>query len=120
LTYLTGRFDSLCLQSIDFSTIPISAIFVFHDPRNWALDIQIATDVILSGGVIGAPYINPCSRSAEEKPVQLIFCNPDLLWKAEFERPRLGQGAFRLAFQAVFKVSTMLVRYVVHWHELIL
>ena len=100
-----------CSQAVDFSTTPISAIFIFHDPRNWALDIQIATDVILSGGVIGAPYIKPSNRMTNEKPVQLIFCNPDLLWQAEFERPRLGQGAFRLAFQAVFKVNTVSVYY---------
>jgi ribonucleotide monophosphatase NagD (HAD superfamily) len=56
-------------------------------------------DVILSRGIIdrarpvcGAP------------PVELVFCNPDLLWRSEFPRPRLGQGAFREAFQAVFKV----------------
>lgn len=88
-------------KAIDFSMAPISAIFVFHDPRNWALDIQIIIDVIQSRGVIdgarppdGAP------------PVELVFCNPDLLWRSEFPRPRLGQGAFREAFQAVFKALT--------------
>ncbi|KAA1478120.1 HAD hydrolase [Dentipellis sp. KUC8613] len=91
---------------IDFSKTRLSAIFVFHDPRNWALDVQVATDVILSGGVIGAPYVHPKKRSSAEKPVQLVFCNPDLQWGAQFERPRLGQGAFRVAFQAVFKSLT--------------
>lgn len=38
----------------------------------------------------------------------MVFCNPDLLWRAEFERPRLGQGAFKEAFQAVFKVCFVL------------
>ncbi|KAF8906464.1 hypothetical protein CPB84DRAFT_386547 [Gymnopilus junonius] len=74
---------------VDFSQTPISAIFVYHDPRNWALDIQVTCDTILSGGIIGGP-----SRPLEQQkaPVKLVFCNPDLLWKSDFERPRLGQG----------------------------
>ncbi|KAI0314277.1 HAD-hyrolase-like-domain-containing protein, partial [Amylostereum chailletii] len=82
----------------DFSQTPISAIYVFHDPRNWALDIQIMTDVLLGRGtVLPSPASSP--------PVRLVFCNPDLLWRAEFPRPRYGQGAFREAFQAVFKAA---------------
>ncbi|THH18163.1 hypothetical protein EW146_g2776 [Bondarzewia mesenterica] len=94
---------------VDFSKTPIAAVFVFHDPRNWALDIQIVTDVILSGGIIGSPYILPHKRKSQYqdfKPVELIFCNPDLQWQAGFERPRLGQGAFRVAFQAVYQALT--------------
>ncbi|KAI0279514.1 HAD-hyrolase-like-domain-containing protein [Russula aff. rugulosa BPL654] len=88
-------------KPIDFSTTPISAVFVFHDPRNWALDIQVMTDVIQSRGIIDR------SRPIDgATPVELIFCNPDLLWRSEFPRPRLGQGAFREAFQAVFKALT--------------
>jgi hypothetical protein len=56
-------------------------------------------DVILSRGIIDRP--RPVDGAT---PVELIFCNPDLLWRSEFPRPRLGQGAFREAFQAVFKV----------------
>ena len=56
------------------------------------------TDVILSRGIIDR------SRPVDgATPVEVIFCNPDLLWRSEFPRPRLGQGAFREAFQAVFK-----------------
>ncbi|CAA7259180.1 unnamed protein product [Cyclocybe aegerita] len=87
-------------QPVDFSKTPISAIFVYHDPRNWALDVQVACDVIQSGGIIGGPYVN---LKDQDEPVELIFCNPDLLWKSDFDRPRLGQGAFKAAFQAVFQ-----------------
>ncbi|KII92002.1 hypothetical protein PLICRDRAFT_457454 [Plicaturopsis crispa FD-325 SS-3] len=73
----------------------IRAVFVFHDPRNWALDIQILADVLQ----------NHYSHSASE-PIELVFCNPDLLWRSDFPRPRLGQGGFRVAFQAVFKALT--------------
>ncbi|EEB95586.1 hypothetical protein MPER_05421, partial [Moniliophthora perniciosa FA553] len=87
--------------SVDFSKTRIGAVLVFHDPRNWGTDVQIMCDVIQSDGVIGNPYIDP--KSTPSQPVEVIFCNPDLLWKSDFPRPRLGQGAFRESFQAVYK-----------------
>jgi ribonucleotide monophosphatase NagD (HAD superfamily) len=56
-------------------------------------------DVIQSGGVIGSPH-----QRNHVVSVDLVFCNPDLIWRNDFERPRLGQGAFIQAFQAVYKV----------------
>jgi ribonucleotide monophosphatase NagD (HAD superfamily) len=66
------------------------------------LIVQIVCDIIQSGGIIGGPYIRPDVHS--EEPVEVFFCNPDLIWRSDFERPRLGQGAFKEAFQAVYKV----------------
>jgi ribonucleotide monophosphatase NagD (HAD superfamily) len=86
-------------QPTDFSKIQFGAIFVFHDPRNWALDIQIMCDVIQ--GFIGGSHETNHTR----KPVDLVFCNPDIIWQSDFEAPRMGQGAFRVAFQAVFQAS---------------
>lgn len=87
-------------QEVDFSRTPISAIFIFHDPRNWSLDTQIMCDILQSGGIIGGPHLAP----SDHKPIELIFCNPDLIWKSDFDRPRLGQGAFKASFLAVYKV----------------
>ncbi|KAF8995474.1 HAD-like domain-containing protein [Cyathus striatus] len=91
-------------KTVDFSQVQISAAFVFHDPRNWGLDIQVLCDIIQSGGIIGAPYISVQQQLSN--PTAIIFCNPDLLWKSDFERPRLGQGAFKEAFQSVYKDLT--------------
>ncbi|TBU38601.1 HAD hydrolase [Dichomitus squalens] len=93
------------VKPADFSGIPISAIFVFHDPRNWSLDIQVILDVIRSRGIVGGPYLDPSPTSNQQSlpPVELVLCNPDLLWKSDFPQPRLGQGAFREAFQAVYQ-----------------
>ncbi|KAI0829926.1 HAD hydrolase [Trametes gibbosa] len=90
---------------VDFAQTPISAIFVFHDPRNWSLDIQIIVDVIRSRGLISTPYLDNHASIGETRdfPIELVFCNPDLLWKSDFPQVRLGQGAFREAFQAVYK-----------------
>lgn len=110
------------LQPVDFSQTPISAVFVFHDPRNWSLDIQIICDVIQSNGIIGGPYNRiPADQQPQQrhegklevqvyKPIELVFCNPDLLWRSEFDRPRLGQGAFRQAFQAVYNVCLLIIQ----------
>lgn len=109
LTIPTLLNPSFLSQQTDFSTTPLRRIFIFHDPRNWALDIQLSIDIILSNGLIGAPYILPQHQVEKGmEPVKMVFCNPDLLWRAEFERPRLGQGAFKEAFQAVFKVCFVL------------
>jgi hypothetical protein len=101
--------DFLTQQEVDFSRTPISAIFIFHDPRNWSLDVQIICDVLQSGGTIGDPHISSNDHTngptvGSGKPIELIFCNPDLLWKNEFDSPRLGQGAFKASFLAVYKV----------------
>jgi len=89
-------------RSTDFSRICIDSIFVFHDPRNWALDIQVMTDVIRSHPNGLGSY----KRSAPNRGVDLYFSNPDLLWRAHYQVPRFGQGAFREAFQAVFRAAT--------------
>ncbi|KAF7984261.1 hypothetical protein HWV62_16102 [Athelia sp. TMB] len=93
--------ERLSTKAVNFSQTRIGAIFVFHDPRNWALDIQVMCDAIQSAGIIGGPYIHN-----QAKPVELVFANPDLIWRSEFERPRLGQGGFREAFGAVYKALT--------------
>ena len=98
-------------KPVDFSETPIAAIFVFHDPRNWSLDIQVMCDVIQSGGMIGAPRDAPVGHHGPgRRQVDLMFCNPDIMWRSDFERPRLGQGAFREAFQAVYKVRGVRTR----------
>jgi HAD superfamily hydrolase (TIGR01456 family) len=89
------------VKPTDFSKIQFGAIFVFHDPRNWALDTQIMCDVIQ--GIIGG---GSHENNHAQKPVDLVFCNPDLIWQSDFKAPRMGQGAFRVAFQAVFQSLT--------------
>ncbi|KAI0656677.1 hypothetical protein C8Q70DRAFT_921283, partial [Cubamyces menziesii] len=102
------------IKPVDFSQIPISAIFVFHDPRNRSLDIQVIIDVSRAHGIIGGPYLDTPEYADQRgdgrlhgkdanTPIELIFCNPDLLWESGFPQPRLGQGVFREALQAVYQ-----------------
>src|ERR1700748_1081674 len=79
----------------DVRDMNIKGIFVFHDPHDWGRDIQIMLDIIL-------PSLELSRNDWEQNPpIDVVFCNPDLLWKSEHAYPRLGQGSFICAFQGV-------------------
>ncbi|KAF8416056.1 HAD-superfamily subfamily IIA hydrolase [Tirmania nivea] len=75
--------------------MPIDAILVFHDPRDWGMNIQILLDLMIPrlGGV----------DTAGNPPPPLIFSNPDLLFATAHPTPRLGQGAFRAALEGTYR-----------------
>lgn len=91
----------------------IDAIFVFNDSRDWALDIQIILDLLLSqGGNLGTTSPLNDDPSLPNRGFQqdgqppLYFSNPDLLWAAKYHLPRLGQGGFREALEGVWNALT--------------
>ncbi|KAL8853409.1 MAG: hypothetical protein Q9221_001726 [Calogaya cf. arnoldii] len=85
--------------------LTISSIFVFADPRDWALDTQLIIDVLLSQrGVLGTTRSYSLSTQEDPAPsVPLYFSNPDLHWASQYHLPRLGQGGFKAAFMGVWK-----------------
>lgn len=91
----------------------IDAIFVFNDPRDWALDLQIILDLLLSHqGYIGSysekngdPSF-PNNGWQQDGQPPIIFSNPDLFWAAGYHLPRLGQGGFRAALEGLWKEVT--------------
>ena len=93
--------------------LKIGAIFVFHDPRDWALDSQIILDLLLSSqGIIGTyssmnnnPDLPNRGFQQDGQP-RLYFSNPDLWWAAQYHLPRLGQGGFRKALEGVWSAAT--------------
>ncbi|KAL8783716.1 MAG: hypothetical protein Q9195_009301 [Heterodermia aff. obscurata] len=91
----------------------IAAILVFHDPRDWALDIQIIIDLLFSEqGVLGT--VSPKNGNPElpnngwQKDGQptVYFANPDVVWASEYHLDRLGQGAFIKALAGLFNSLT--------------
>jgi HAD superfamily hydrolase (TIGR01456 family) len=95
------------------NSLKIDAIFVFNDPRDWALDIQILLDVLLSrNGIMGTYSVKNNDRSLPNNGYQqdgqppLYFSNADLLWAAGYHLSRLGQGGFREAFEGVWAAVT--------------
>lgn len=89
----------------DFSKVQFEAIFVFHDSREWGRDIQYCLDILRSDqGVFGTMVTNEELRKRRKIPI--YFSHGDLLWGNNFALPRLGQGAFRTALEAVYKRVT--------------
>ncbi len=95
-----------------FST-KIDAIFVFNDPRDWALDIQIIVDLLLSRDGVPGTYSPKNGRAdlpgagwQQDGQPALYFSNPDLFWSAQYPLPRLGQGAFQAALAGVWREIT--------------
>ncbi|KAF7718437.1 Haloacid dehalogenase-like hydrolase family protein [Penicillium ucsense] len=93
--------------------LKIDAIFVFNDPRDWALDTQVIMDLLLSSnGVMGTlsekngrPDLPNHGYQQDGQP-PLYFSNPDLWWAAAYHLPRLGQGGFREALEGVWAATT--------------
>ncbi|KAK7946554.1 uncharacterized protein PG986_010875 [Apiospora aurea] len=91
----------------------IDAMFVFNDPRDWALDIQIISDLLMSqNGVLGTyspkngkPDLPNAGWQTDGQPT-LYFSNADLVWAAQYHLPRFGQGAFQAAIAGIWKQVT--------------
>ncbi|KAK3956277.1 HAD-like domain-containing protein [Pseudoneurospora amorphoporcata] len=93
--------------------LKIDAMFVFNDPRDWAYDIQLITDLLLSQeGYVGTyspkngdAALPSCGWQQDGQPT-LYFSNADLLWSTGFHLPRFGQGAFQAAVAGVWRRLT--------------
>lgn len=93
--------------------LKIDAIFVYNDPRDWGLDLQLILDVMLSHrGIVGTysskngdPSLPNCGYLQDGQP-PLYFSNPDLLWAADYHLSRLGSGGFREALDGVWRALT--------------
>lgn len=93
--------------------VKIDGIFIFNDPRDWALDTQIILDLLLSHrgylGSLSPKNSNPSLANKgylQDGQPPLYFSNPDLFWAAAYHLPRLGQGGFREAFEGVWNAVT--------------
>ncbi|KAK2808944.1 hypothetical protein FQN50_004217 [Emmonsiellopsis sp. PD_5] len=94
-------------------SLKIDAILVFNDPRDWALDIQIIVDLLLSSqGILGTYSAKNNNADLPNRGFQqdgqppIYFSNPDLLWAAQYHQPRLGQGGFSAALEGVWAAMT--------------
>lgn len=100
--YLPESFNKFALKSADTS-IPIEAVFVFNDPREFGSDLQVVLDILNSdSGRVGTQ--GRFNESPNEIPaVPIIFSNNDFLWANDYPLPRFGQGAFRILVEALYR-----------------
>jgi HAD superfamily hydrolase (TIGR01456 family) len=94
-------------------SLKLDAVFVFNDPRDWALDTQIILDALLSrDGILGTLSSKngdtslPNNGWQQDGQPPLYFSNPDLFWATSYHQPRLGQGGFQAALEGVWKAAT--------------
>lgn len=86
----------------DFSKVKIDAILVFSDSRDYATDLQIIMDLLQSeDGVLGTRAKDPVSQR-----IPIYFSQGDLLCPTEHPTPRMSQGTFRIALEAIYKQIT--------------
>ncbi|KAI1824713.1 HAD-superfamily hydrolase [Xylaria intraflava] len=86
----------------DFSKCNIEAILVFSDSRDYATDIQIIMDLLLSeNGRLTTKAKDPVSQR-----IPIYFSQGDLLCPTEHWSPRMSQGAFRIGLEAMYKALT--------------
>ena len=93
--------------------LKIHAIFVYNDPRDWGLDIQLISDLLLSRqGYLGTYSAKNNDRSLpnngylQDGQPPIYFSNADLLWAAAYHLNRLGQGGFQAALEGVWNALT--------------
>jgi HAD superfamily hydrolase (TIGR01456 family) len=94
-------------------SLKFDAMFVFNDPRDWALDSQIILDLLLSkDGVLGTLSDKngdtslPNNGWQQDNQPKLFFSNPDLFWATNYHMPRLGQGGFQASLHGVWGATT--------------
>lgn len=98
--------EEIVRHDVNFTTTPVSAIFVLHDSWDWGRDLTIINELMQSeGGLLGTVRKDRhIQKPATEIP--LFFSNPDLEWKSDYPVVRLGMGAFSLSCNSVYKAAT--------------
>lgn len=77
------------------ASLPISAIFVMGDSRNWGRDVQLLLDLTLPNN--GKQYATV---------PHIYYTNSDILFPSKHKYPRLAGGALRVAFHAIWAAVT--------------
>src|SRR6056297_1122960 len=77
----------------------LTAVFILHDPVDWAPEIQVLCDVFEGGRLVGK---DPAD-SGKHSHIPVYSSNSDLVFSSGYAVPRLAQGAFLTAWEAVYR-----------------
>jgi HAD superfamily hydrolase (TIGR01456 family) len=93
--------------------LKIDQILVWNDPRDWALDIQIIHDLLISHkGYLGTISTKngdsslPNNGWQQDGQPDVWISNVDLVWKTEYPVNRFGTGAFLDSLKGVWSAVT--------------
>ncbi|OAA60650.1 HAD-superfamily hydrolase, subfamily IIA, CECR5 [Cordyceps fumosorosea ARSEF 2679] len=96
-------------RSIPPDALKVDQILVWNDPRDWALDIQVIHDLLVSHrGYLGTLSSHNGDASLADAGWQqdgqpaLWISNLDLVWRTEHPVNRFGTGAFLEALKGVW------------------
>lgn len=99
IPYLLPTRKSSCSSSLSANNIhkklsEMSACFVFHDPVDWSLEMQLLNDILVE-----------YDGNIAKQRIPLFACNADLVYATEHPLPRFTQGAFVEAFRHIFQLT---------------
>jgi len=77
----------------------IDAILCMKEPLAWESTLQIATDVLLTGGQLDQP-------AQLDLQLPVIACNVDLQYMDKAHLPRYGNGSFLVCLESLYKRLT--------------
>lgn len=78
---------------------PFGALLLLIDPTDYRRELQLCADVLLAtGGVLGT---RRAPGTAQD--VACLNACADLEWVSDYNQPRLGAGAFKLALEGVYR-----------------
>lgn len=104
------EYDEAELQRGNY--LKIDHVFALNDPRDWALEVQILHDLLVShGGYLGTVSrangtSGTCNDGWQQDGQPTVWVsNLDLLWKTENPISRFGTGAFVHALRGVWQVA---------------
>ncbi len=80
-------------RSMFMETEPVRAVMIFHDPTDWALEMQLLSDLLSVNSQYGGGA-----------PIPLFACNADLIYTTEHPSPRFTQGAFIESFRHLYEL----------------
>lgn len=89
-------------QPQDFGNINIDAIMVFSDSRDYATDMQIIMDLLLSEN----GRLKTVAKDYTSQRIPIYFSQGDYIYKTDHILPRMTQGLFRIGVEAMYKALT--------------
>lgn len=88
-------------KRLDLHKDSFSAIFILHDPVDWAPEIQVLCDLLEEGKLSSGS--SSSSNSAKKGHIPVYSSNSDLVYSSSHKVPRLAQGAFLAAWETVYQ-----------------
>lgn len=88
-------FKSYKHNPLPYSDEQVAAVFVMHDPNDWAAELQTTIDC-LRGGL-------PLGSGGNSQKIPYYSSNADMTFAAKYPVPRLAAGAFTVALTSLWR-----------------